>query len=202
MLGIGGDTAHLHFLLGNAYLDLYQNEQARAELEKAISLDPKLDFVHYNLGVVYQHMGMLQEVAKEFDTEMTITPHEPWSYENRGEVCLAQGQPDQAIKFYRQALARQPKLPKSQAGLGKAYVQKGETAQGIRSKGRSCTRSGERQLPLPIGPSIWQGRAIARGREGVGDDAEASGCCPREAGRPIIWESATPLTNGAETWKE
>ena len=30
----GGDTAHMHLLLGKAYLDLYANQKARAELEK------------------------------------------------------------------------------------------------------------------------------------------------------------------------
>ena len=103
----GGDTAHLHFLLGKAYLDLYINQHAVTELQESIALTPKLSFAHYNLGVAYQRLGILEKAGKEFDLEMTITPQEPWSYENRDEVCLDLGQTDMAIKLYREALAPQ-----------------------------------------------------------------------------------------------
>jgi hypothetical protein len=56
-----------------AYLDLYVDQHAMTELQRSISLDPKLGFEHFNLGVAYQRMGMLQEAGKEFDTEMTIS---------------------------------------------------------------------------------------------------------------------------------
>ena len=46
----GGDSAQLHLLMGKAHLDLSEISLAQAELEKAISLDPKLPFAHYNLG--------------------------------------------------------------------------------------------------------------------------------------------------------
>jgi len=87
LVRVGGDTAHLHFLLGKAYLDLYINQHAITELQKSITFDPELSFAHYNLGVAYQRLGMLEKAGKEFDQEMTITPEEPWSYENRGEVA-------------------------------------------------------------------------------------------------------------------
>ena len=103
----GGDTAHLHFLLGKAYLNLFINQHAVTELQKSIAFAPKLSFAHYNLGVACQRLGMLEKAGKEFDLEMTITPREPWSYENRGEVCLDLGQTDMAIKFYHEALAPQ-----------------------------------------------------------------------------------------------
>jgi len=152
MLRVGGDTAHLHFLLGTAYLDLHENQYAITELGRTVSLDPKLGFAHLNLGVAYQRTGMLKEAAKEFDTEMTITPQEPWSYENRGEVCLDLGQPDEAIKFYREALARNAHLPKSLAGLGKAYIRKGETALGIRYlKGAIAIEPGSANFHYQLG---------------------------------------------------
>ena len=40
MLRVGGDSAHMHFLLGKAYLDLYVNEHARTELERAVPSIP------------------------------------------------------------------------------------------------------------------------------------------------------------------
>lgn len=41
LIRAGGDSAHLHLLLGKAYLDLYNEPKAREELEKAVAADPK-----------------------------------------------------------------------------------------------------------------------------------------------------------------
>jgi tetratricopeptide (TPR) repeat protein len=131
LVRVGGDTPHMHLLLGKAYLDLYVNQKARDELDKAVADDPKLPYGHFNLGVVYQRLGMLEEAGREFDAEISITPSEPWTYENRGTVYLAQDNPDPAIEMFLKALALNPKMPLSLAGLGKAYVRKGQVKDAI-----------------------------------------------------------------------
>src|SRR5205823_8138011 len=60
----GGNSPHMHLLLGKAYLDLYENDKARTELEQAAAGDPKIPYVHFNLGVrSEEHTSELQSLA-------------------------------------------------------------------------------------------------------------------------------------------
>jgi tetratricopeptide (TPR) repeat protein len=58
---VGGDTAHLHFLLGKAYRDLYY-------LKDAIAIEPGLASFHYQLGQAYLKAGRRAEAEKEMAT--------------------------------------------------------------------------------------------------------------------------------------
>jgi Flp pilus assembly protein TadD len=46
------DLAFAHFQLGYAYTALKRSEDARAEYERAIALDPKMSEAHLNLGIL------------------------------------------------------------------------------------------------------------------------------------------------------
>src|SRR5579883_2686215 len=46
------DVAYAHFQLAFAYTGLHQDDQARAEYEKAATLDPKMAEAHLNLGIL------------------------------------------------------------------------------------------------------------------------------------------------------
>lgn len=122
----GGDTPHLHLLLGKAYLDLYDDHKAQAELEKAVAADPKLPFGHYNLGVDYQRLGILDKAGEQFDQEVAVSPDLPWAYESRGTIYLDQGEIEQAGRMFSKALAINPKLPTSLGGMGKVYMRQGK----------------------------------------------------------------------------
>ncbi|MGH9406165.1 MAG: tetratricopeptide repeat protein [Terriglobia bacterium] len=127
----GGDTPHLHLLLGKAYLDLYQDQKARSELEKAVAGDGKLPFAHYNLGVAYERLGKLKEAGEEFDQEMALHPSQPWAYQERGRLWVRLGSGDKAVPLFQEALRIDSKLPLSLAGLGGAYLLEGKTNQAI-----------------------------------------------------------------------
>ncbi len=46
------DVAYAHFQLAYAYTGLHQVDEARAEYDKAIALDPKMSAAHLNLGIL------------------------------------------------------------------------------------------------------------------------------------------------------
>jgi Flp pilus assembly protein TadD len=46
------DVAYAHFQLAYAYTSLHQDDEARAEYEKAATLDPKMAEAHLNLGIL------------------------------------------------------------------------------------------------------------------------------------------------------
>lgn len=147
LIETGGDSPHMHLLLGKAYLDLYENNKAQSELEKAVAGDTKLPYAHFNLGVVYQRLGKLDEAVKEFDQEIGVSPREPWSYyESRGTIYLDQGDADHAIPLFEKALAlnpiaalvgraRQGVRPQVKAGRGDCLPQAGSG-----TPARQCTK--------------------------------------------------------------
>src|SRR5580704_7392355 len=57
------DVAFAHFQLGYAYTVLNRTDQARAEYEKAVSLDPKMPEAQLNLGILLLETDAASAVA-------------------------------------------------------------------------------------------------------------------------------------------
>ena len=89
------DDADAHFDLGNAYASLKQNADAKAEYEKAISLDPKLDIAYVNLGITLLEsdpaaaIEPLQKAAELLPKEARPQFLLGWAYEQSGKLDLA-----------------------------------------------------------------------------------------------------------------
>ena len=96
------DDAEAHFDLGNAYASLKQVADAKAEYEKAISLDPKLDAAYVNLGITIMDtdpaaaIEPLQKAAALLPNEARPQFLLGWAYERSGKALLA-------IEHYRAA---------------------------------------------------------------------------------------------------
>jgi tetratricopeptide (TPR) repeat protein len=96
------DDAEAHFDLGNAYASLKQVADAKAEYEKAISLDPKLDAAYVNLGITIMDtdpaaaIEPLQKAAALLPNEARPQFLLGWAYERSGKAPLA-------IEHYRAA---------------------------------------------------------------------------------------------------
>ena len=59
------DKAMSYNLLGWAYTAMEEYDEAEENLQKALSMDPKLDAVHLNLGWLYEKNGQ-ETLAKEY----------------------------------------------------------------------------------------------------------------------------------------
>ena len=96
------DDADAHFDLGNAYASLKQTADAKAEYEKAVSLDPKLDAAYVNLGITLMDtdpaaaIEPLQKAAALLPNEARPQFLLGWAYERSGKAPLA-------IEHYRAA---------------------------------------------------------------------------------------------------
>lgn len=131
LLQSGGDTPHLHLLLGKAYLALGDFPSAGPELEKAAAGDPLLPYSHYFLGVLDEKLGKLDAAAAEFEKETEISPNDPWAFEDLSRIKLNLGDADGVISLLERAVARNPDAPTLRSALAKAYMQKGEPARAI-----------------------------------------------------------------------
>lgn len=131
LIQAGGDTPHLHLLLGKAYLALDDFSSAQTQLENAAAGNSRLPYSHYYLGVLYDKLGKLDAAAIQFRKETEISPNDPWAYEDFTRIKLSQGDPGSAISLLEIGVARNPAAPILLSALAKAYLEKAEPARAI-----------------------------------------------------------------------
>jgi len=130
MIAAGGDTPHLHLLLGKAYLAFGQGDNAAVELDRAIK-NGSLPFAHYYLGVLQRQRGQLDMASVEFEQELEIAPDNISAYKDLAEIHLEQDKVQDAILVLRKGIARNPEAADLFATLGRAYLQISDQAQAI-----------------------------------------------------------------------
>ena len=131
LMEAGGETPHLHLLLGKAYLALENYPSAQTELEKTAANGSKLPYAHYYLGVLDEKLGKFDDAANEFLAETKISPNDHWAYEDFTRIRLDQSNPDGVISLLEKAVARIPDSASLLAALAKAYMQKSEPERAI-----------------------------------------------------------------------
>ncbi len=160
----GGDTPHLHLLLGKAYLALGQQDKAAVELKRATE-NQQLPFAHYYLGVLNRQLGRLDLASVEFEKEIEIAPGNTSAYKDLADIRLEQADAQGAVTVLEKGVARNPDTPELLATLGRAYLQVPNVARAIIVLQRATTlepRSGTYHYQL--------GRAYLK----AGRHAEAS----------------------------
>jgi Flp pilus assembly protein TadD len=122
------DDAEAHFDLGNAYASLKQVADAKAEYEKAISLDPKLDAAYVNLGITIMDtdpaaaIEPLQKAAALLPNEARPQFLLGWAYERSGKAPLA-------IEHYRAAEKLEEKNSDIHFALGRVLLTSDQPAE-------------------------------------------------------------------------
>lgn len=131
LVEVGGDTAEFHLLLGKAYLNFQETENAITELELAERINPNLPFVHFNLGIGYARSGNKDRAEQEFRRDIAIEPDVPDTYELLGELYLRAGKDNQAETSFKEALRHSPRMAGSYFGLAKIYLHQGKYEQAL-----------------------------------------------------------------------
>ena len=124
-------SAGEHLDRGNDYLDQGQFDQAIAEFQAAIQLDPSDARAHYNLGLAYQKQGKLDEAAAAYLEALQTDPDIGDAHNNLGLVYDTQGKPDQAIAEYQEAIRINPDDDAAHYNLALSYYHQGQLEQAI-----------------------------------------------------------------------
>jgi len=120
-------AALAHQILGRALMKTYQDKEARAELEKAVALDPNFQN-GYALAVVCLDMGD-DKCANQIFSEMQSSFGDTALIHL--EFGLAYGESDfpvQAIAEFKKAIAENPRLPEAHYSLAAAYLSSSEAS--------------------------------------------------------------------------
>jgi tetratricopeptide (TPR) repeat protein len=127
MVEVGGDTPHLHLLLGKAYLALGQNDKAGVELQSAAE-SGALPFAHYYLGALRRQQGQTELAAAEFEREIASNPVNRSAYKDLGEIRLEEeDDPQAAVALLEKGVTNCPDAPELFALLGRAYLKVSNT---------------------------------------------------------------------------
>lgn len=106
-------SAAAHQLLGQAYLLLGRASmvaEAKAELQQALDIEPRLLWARFYLARVYIDIGRPDKAKEELTQALAQRPGVPHMLSMMGEAERKLKQPEQALEWHRKALAADPKL--------------------------------------------------------------------------------------------
>jgi tetratricopeptide (TPR) repeat protein len=103
-----------------------QLDQALADYNKAIELDPKGAYAYYGRGNVYKNQGQLNQALAEYTKALQLDPTFAAAYFNRGLVYSDQGKLDQALPDFNLAIQLDPTFAVAYNNRGIVYYKQGQ----------------------------------------------------------------------------
>jgi tetratricopeptide (TPR) repeat protein len=105
-------------------------DEALAEYDKALKIEPNNTFALYNIGLIAQTRGDMAEAEKRYRAVLAIDPKFTSALFNLAIVRDGAGAPKEAIALYRRALQVTPNDANTHLNLGFALREVGQTADG------------------------------------------------------------------------
>jgi tetratricopeptide (TPR) repeat protein len=106
-------------------------DQALAEINQALTQDPKDAETYNRRGGIYTLQGHYAQAVADFDKAIELNPKYAKAYYNRALAYYYQGKYDQAINDLTKAIELKPKDVASYNNRGLAYMQKGNYERAI-----------------------------------------------------------------------
>jgi len=122
-------SASGHLLLAQAYLARGSYEvvaEAKAELQQALALDPKLVWARFYLAKIQLDLGRLEKAREELERGLAERPNVPHFLTLLGEVERRLGNPARSLDLCGRALAADPALTPAHYSLALAYLDLGK----------------------------------------------------------------------------
>lgn len=127
----------IHLFRGAAYVIKGRLDEAIAEYNKAVEMNPRFALAYRFRGFAYARKGQYDLAISDYNKAIEINPRLASAYARRGSAYLYKGQYDQAISDYNKAIEINPSFAMAYVNRGIAHNQKGQFNQGI----SDCTRA-------------------------------------------------------------
>ena len=101
-----------------------QWQEAKLNLEQAVSIEPRRWDIHFNLGVILAKQKQYTQAAAKFQRAIAIKPDYDWSYNNLGEAFLKLERVGDAVQAFIQAVTLNQNNPLFHYNLGEALIKK------------------------------------------------------------------------------
>ena len=112
--------AAAYYNRGNTQGALNRHEEAIADYDKALQIDPQLAAAHYNRGNAQGALNRHEEAIADYDKALQIDPRHAAAYYNRGNAKGVLGRHEEAIADYDKALQIDPQLAAAYHNRGNA----------------------------------------------------------------------------------
>jgi tetratricopeptide (TPR) repeat protein len=133
------------FFLGCRLAEKGQWQEAKAEFDRALALQPQFPEVHVELGLMSHRLGRLPEAEAEFRKAIEIAPDYVQAMNNLALLQSEQGKGREAEATFRRALDIDPGYTRAALGLGMLLMKHGRDAEAegvFRDAVRRAPRSG------------------------------------------------------------
>jgi len=121
-------------------------EEAIAELDMAIELNPSSAKAYSNRGYAHRELEQYEQALADFDKAIELEPDYAGAYLNRGATYFDLEQFEQAVADYGKAIELDPDSALTYANRGSAYAALGQEAQ--------AKADYEKALPLASDPAL------------------------------------------------
>lgn len=128
-------------------------EDAIAETQKALQLDPKLVMAHANLIILYGRVGNLEKAEEHYQAAVRLNPKQfPDAPYNYGMVLMKEGKLQEAEQAFRSALEINPSFADAHNNLGYLLERQGKFPEAIAEYKKAVEeRPGFRQAHFNLG---------------------------------------------------
>jgi len=97
--------------LANLLDDFGQRDEAMADFQEALRLNPKYVAAHNNYGTLLVELGRFDEAMKQYATAAQLDPFDWHALYLTGKVLLKLGRDPEAIPYFRAAVKLDPNNP-------------------------------------------------------------------------------------------
>ncbi len=117
--------------LGSVLLQKGKGNEAIAQYQKALEINPDYADAHYNLGNILCQKGRVDEAIAHYQKALQINPDDAEVHNNLGLALLQKGNVDEAIAQYQKALEIKPDYAGACYNLGEALFQEGKLDEAV-----------------------------------------------------------------------
>jgi len=140
---VAPDDARPHRQLGKLEVTLHRNDQARAEFEKAIALQPRDPFAYIDLVGLYRTNGDVDSALRLLNDAVKNCPTAEGVQLEMGLALMAAGRVKEALPYLQKAVELAPDNPTNYEELAKAQFRSDDKAGGAETLKTGLARAPE-----------------------------------------------------------
>ena len=117
--------------LGNAFLNKGDTDEAIAQLQKSLEINPAYDIARTDLGQAFLKKGRVDEAMVQLQKAVELNPNQKVARNNLGLALTRKGKSGEALEQIQLALALDPNYADAHNNLGALLFQKGQADEAI-----------------------------------------------------------------------
>lgn len=129
--GFAPESAEAYLLAGRLFFRREMRDQAAAQANKALELNPSLPLAHELLGEAALARGDVPGAVRELEAERKVNPLDGETYSRLGDAYLRSGQYQEAQQALNRAVLLQPNSTGPYILLGEAFLKLNEPIQAL-----------------------------------------------------------------------